>query len=141
MKPTQPTQPKRSTIPCYAADGTSLGHRTLDAAQRLVAGGHVRPAYGRKGHLRAIWLLKEDGGNPVQSHARTGTRYSYIETLDKGRCWQLRRLGRRDTATTDGVAANTRAPFLQVIRGCMSPLPDALATATMPIAKAATVTT
>jgi hypothetical protein len=45
----------RLTIPCYTADGTCLGHRTLAAAQRLVAGGYVRPAYGRKGHLRAIW--------------------------------------------------------------------------------------
>src|ERR1035441_6422465 len=72
MKPTNPTRPTRSTIPCYAADGTPLGYRPLDAAQRLVAGGYVRPAYGRKGHLRAIWLLRDDGTSPVQPRAHNG---------------------------------------------------------------------
>lgn len=67
MKPTNPTRPTRSTIPCYAADGTPLGYRSLDAAQHLVASGYVRPSWGRKGHLRAIWLLRDDGTNPVQS--------------------------------------------------------------------------
>jgi hypothetical protein len=35
-------------IPYYAPDGTSLGSRTLDAAKRLIAGGYVKPAWGRK---------------------------------------------------------------------------------------------
>jgi len=129
MKPTTPTP--RSTIPCYDADGTSLGYRLLADAQRLVASGHVRPAYGRKGHLRAIWLLQEDGGNPIQSHAHSGTRYSYIETLDTGRCWQLRRLDRRSTTTADGVPTNPRDPFFQVIRECLTaPSSGVLATTT-----------
>jgi hypothetical protein len=123
---------QRRMIPIYSPDGISLGFRTLDAAQRLVAGGHVRPAYGRKGHIKAIWLLKEDGGSPVQSHARAGTRYSYIEALDNGRCWQLRRLDRRISSAAGGTASDTaentaapvspREPFLQVIRECMSPV-------------------
>jgi hypothetical protein len=54
------------TIPFYAADGRSLGFRTLDAAQRLVAGGKVKASYGRKKKLRAIWLSKEDGSHPVE---------------------------------------------------------------------------
>ena len=57
-------------IPYYAADGTSLGFRSLEAAKRLIESGYVKPAYGRKGHLKAIWLLQEDGGNPVETHAR-----------------------------------------------------------------------
>jgi hypothetical protein len=118
-------------IPVYSPDGTSLGFRPLDAAERLVADGHVRPAYGRKGHLRAVWLLRDDGSSPVQSHARMGTRYSFIETLDNGRCWQLRRLGRRDTTTADGPPVSGRDPFLQVIRECMASSPDAAATATL----------
>jgi hypothetical protein len=122
MKPTRPT---RSMIPCYAADGTPLGYRPLDAAQRLASGGHVHPVYGRKKHLRAIWLLCADGTSPVQPHAPTGTRYSYIETLANGRCWQLRRLDRRDTTTPDSSPATGRDPFLQVIRDCMSSPPDA----------------
>lgn len=117
-------------IPVYTPDGTSLGRRTLDAAERLVAAGHVRPAYGRKGHLKAIWLLQEDGGNPVQPHAHTGTRYSFIETLDNGRCWQLRRLNRRVSTAGDGSPVSARDPFLRVIRDCMASSPDALATAT-----------
>jgi hypothetical protein len=103
--------------------------RTLSIAQRLVADGYVRPAYGRKGHLRAIWLLREDGSNPVTSHARSGTRYSFIESLDNGRCWQLRRLDRMDRIERrdqEGLATNPRDPFLQVVRDCMSPSPDAL---------------
>jgi hypothetical protein len=121
----KPTRPNRTTIPCYAPDGTSLGYRTLDAAQRLVSDGYVRPAYGRKGHLRAIWLLRDDGTSPVQSRAQQGTRYSYIESLATGRCWQLRRLYRRDTATPDGSLVTARDPFLQVIRGCITTSPEA----------------
>lgn len=115
MKQTRPT---RLMIPCYAADGTSLGYRTLDAALRLVAGGYVRPAYGRKGHLRAIWLLRDDGTSPVQPRVTNGTRYSYIEKLTTGQCWRLRRLERRDTTTTEGPPLTGRDPFLQVVRDC-----------------------
>jgi hypothetical protein len=98
----------------------------------LVAGGYVRPAYGRKGHLKAIWLLKEDGGNPVQARAHNGTRYSFIETLDNGRCWQLRRLERRDTTTPDGSPVTVRDAFLQVVRDCMASTPDTMAARALP---------
>jgi hypothetical protein len=130
MKPTNPT--RHSTIPCYAADGTSLGYRTITAAQRLVAGGHVRPAYGRKGHLRAIWLVRDDGTSPVQARAHNGTRYSYIESLATGRCWRLRRLDRRDATTADGSLVTARDPFLQVVRDCLTHSPDALAAGALP---------
>ena len=36
-------------IPYYAPDGTSLGFRSLAAAKRLIAGGFVKPPYGRMG--------------------------------------------------------------------------------------------
>jgi hypothetical protein len=50
MTAMKPTSAPRSTIPCYAADGTSLGQRPLDAAQRLVAGTEVntRPLEQRR---------------------------------------------------------------------------------------------
>jgi hypothetical protein len=102
-------------IPIYAADGTSLGFRSLDAAKRLIASGYVKPAYGRKGHLKAVWLLQEDGGNPVETHARGGTRYSFLENIETGRCWSLRRLDRRDE---DGVPVVTRGVFQQVVMEC-----------------------
>ena len=132
MTAMKPTSPPRSTIPCYSPDGTSLGPRPLDAAQRLVAGGYVRPAYGRKGHLRAIWLLRDDGSSPVQSHAHNGTRYSYIESLATGRCWRLRRLDRRDATSADGTPVTARDPFLRVVRDCMAASPDALAASVLP---------
>ena len=103
-------------IPYYASDGTSLGFRSLDAAKRLIAGGFVKPSYGRKGHLKAIWLRREDGSNPVETRAPGGTRYSFLESLDHGRCWKLRRLERRDE---DGVVFSTRGIFIQVLADCL----------------------
>jgi hypothetical protein len=103
---------KREQIPIYAAEGTPLGFRSLEAANRLVASGYVKPAYGRKGHLKAVWLLQEDGGNPVETRARNGTRYSFLENIETGRCWSLRRLDRRDE---DGTQLRIREMFQQVL--------------------------
>ena len=103
-------------IPYYAADGTSLGFRSLAAAKRLIAGGFVKPSYGRKGHLKAIWLLREDGSNPVEMSAPAGTRYSFLENLDHSRCWKLRRLERKDE---EGVDFSTRSIFTQVLADCL----------------------
>lgn len=75
-------------IPYYASDGKPLGYRPLETAQRLVANGFAKPSYGRKGHLKAIWLRREDGTSPVQPSIRAGTRYSFLETLEHGRCWE-----------------------------------------------------
>ena len=56
----------------------------------------MKPSYGRKGHLKAIWLRGEDGSNPVETRASGGTSYSFLENLDHGRCWKLRRLDGKD---------------------------------------------
>jgi hypothetical protein len=108
---------KNQLIPFYAADGAPLGFRTPEAARRLIAGGYVKPSYGRKGHLKAIWRCQADGGNPVQPNVRVGTRYSFIENLEHGRCWRLRKLDGRDE---DGVPVSTRCIFLQVVLDCMA---------------------
>lgn len=108
MKPVQ--------IPYYAPDGTSLGFRTLEVAKRLIEEGFAKPSYGRKGHLKAIWLQRDDGSNPVETHARAGTKYSFIEKLDSGRCWKLRRVDMRDE---DGQPFNTRHVFVQVVTDCL----------------------
>jgi hypothetical protein len=105
-------------IPIYSADGQSLGLRTLEAAEPLVSGGHVKPVYGRKGHLKAIFLPREDGGNPVETRAPTGTRYSFLQDLNGGRCWSLRRLDGRDE---DGNLVSMRGDFLRVLADCMVP--------------------
>ena len=106
----------RDLIPYYAPDGTSLGFRTLDAAERLVAGGHVKASYGRKKNLRAIWHCQDDGANPVETHPQAGTRYSFIERLEHGRCWSHRRLDRRDE---HGVPVSMRSAFLRVVVDCL----------------------
>jgi hypothetical protein len=103
-------------IPYYSSDGTSLGFRSEEAARRLIEGGYVKPSYGRKRHLRAIWLQPEDGSNPVPAHAPSGTRYSFPQNLDSGRrCWKHRRLDRRDE---NGTLVITRGVFLQVVTEC-----------------------
>jgi hypothetical protein len=108
-------------IPLYAPDGTSLGKREVAAAERLVERGFVKPSYGRKGHLKAIWLRREDGSNPVQVQAKAGTRYSFIERLEHGRCWTLRSLDYRDE---DGFPVATIGPFLQVVADCSVSAPS-----------------
>jgi hypothetical protein len=102
-------------IPYYTPDGRPLGFRSAAAAERLVAGGHVKPAYGRKGHLKAIWSLQEGGSNPVETHPPSGTRYSFIEKLERGRCYALRRLDLRDET---GKRVSMRPAFLQVVADC-----------------------
>ena len=108
---------KQEQIPIYSAAGVSLGFRTREAAERLVAGGHVKPAYGRKGHLRAVFLPREDGSDPVGTHPRDGTRYSFLSHLDTGhRCWKLRRLDGRDE---DGTPVDMRTAFFRVLGDCL----------------------
>jgi hypothetical protein len=104
-------------IPYYAPDGRSLGVRSVDAARRLIEGGFVKPSYGRKGHLKAIWLQREDGSSPVETHARAGTCYSFIETLEHGRCWKLRSLRLRDE---DGVEFTIKPAYFSVLSGCVA---------------------
>jgi hypothetical protein len=103
-------------IPYYAPDGRSLGFRSPDAAKRLIQGGYVKPSWGRKGHLRAIWLLSPDGSNPIQSCPPHGTKYSVVEKLEHGHCWKLRKLDGRDE---DGVKFSARNVFLQVVTDCL----------------------
>ena len=105
----------KNQIPFYGADGRKLGFRTLGTAERLVASGFVKASYGRKKVPRAIWLNEEDGGNPVETQAPTGTRYSFIESLEHGRCYALRRLDQRDEA---GRRVSMRPAFLQVVADC-----------------------
>jgi hypothetical protein len=106
-------------IPYYSPDGSSLGFRSLEIARRLVAGGHVKPAWGRKGHLKAIWLSEEDGGNPVEGQAPTGTRYIFYEKLPTGHhAYKHRRVDVRDET---GKRVSMRPAFLQVVADCTRP--------------------
>ena len=108
---------KTKNIPLYAADGRSLGFRNEEAARRLVAAGQLSPSYGRKGHLKAVWMRDPRGDCLVPTQIPAGARYSFREQLNNGRCWALRRLDRRDD---DGVMVNMRGVFLNVIAECMA---------------------
>lgn len=97
---------KNDRIPFYAADGSPLGYRTVEAAHRLLASGHVNGSYGRKGHLKAIFLQQPDGASPVEARPRIGTRYSFLERLESGRRkWRHKRL---DVKDEDGTVVSAR---------------------------------
>jgi len=99
------------SIPLYSADGTPWGFRSIEAARRLIANGVVSPAYGRKGHLKAIFSRKPDGSSAVESKVSTGTCYSFRERLESGPlAWKLKRLGKGE---------ELRPLFLQVVADCV----------------------
>ena len=106
-------------IPIYAADGIPRGYRSRDAAERLLQLGFVSPVFGRKGHLKAIFMRQEDGSNPVETAVRPGTRYSYQQHLANGfRCWKLKKVDMRDE---DGEPFGSRSVFLRVVQDCLVP--------------------
>jgi hypothetical protein len=99
-------------IPFYAADGTPMGYRSPESARRLLDLDLVSPAYGRKGHLKAIFAKCRDGSSSVEQTVRGGTRYSYRERLETGaRAWRLKRLGK---------GAELRPIFLAIVTDCMA---------------------
>ena len=97
-------------IPMYAADGRSLGFRSIESARRLVANGFVEAVYGRKGHLKAIQTKQSDGASAVTTQVKAGTQYSYRERSDTGTiAWRLKRLGK---------GSELRPIFLAVVTDC-----------------------
>jgi hypothetical protein len=98
-------------IPLYACDGTPWGFRSLEAAQRLIANGFVSPAYGRKGHLKAIFSKKADGSSAVEQTGPRGTQYSFQHRLESGRlAWKLKNLGKGE---------ELRPLFRRVVTDCL----------------------
>jgi hypothetical protein len=99
------------SIPLYAADGTPWGFRSIEAARRLIANGVVSPAYGRKGHLKAIFSKKADGSSAIERAMPGGTHYSFQTRLESGPLvWKLKRLGKGE---------ELRPLFQQVVTDCM----------------------
>ena len=99
-------------IPYYDAEGKPRGFRTLEAARRLLANEVVTACYGRKGHIKAIFMRKADGGNAVQAEIAGGTHYSFREHLESGHiAWSMKRLGKGD---------ELRPIFLAVVTDCMA---------------------
>ena len=104
------SQQVHQQIPFYAADGTPMGYRSPESARRLLDLDLVSAAYGRKGHLKAIFAKRRDGSSSVEQTVRGSTRYSYRERLASGaHAWKLKKLGKRD---------ELRPIFLAVVTGC-----------------------
>jgi hypothetical protein len=103
-----PRLPKEQ-YPLYSAEGRCFGFRSREAVQRLLSMQLVRPVYGRKGHLKAIYMPAADGSHPVvKPHG--GKRYSYQEHFECGSiAWALKRLGKGD---------ELRPLFVQVVADC-----------------------
>lgn len=98
-------------IPYYDTDGKPRGYRTREAAERLLANEVVTAVYGRKGHIKAIFLRQPDGSSAVQRGLPGGSRYSFREHLENGHLtWRLKKLGRGD---------ELRPIFLQVVTDCL----------------------
>lgn len=99
------------TIAYYDAEGRPRGFRTLEAARRLITNEIATACYGRKRHIKAIFMRKADGGNAVQAQAAPGTKYSFREHLDSGHvAWSMRRLGKGN---------ELRPIFLAVLTDCL----------------------
>ncbi|MCZ2150872.1 MAG: hypothetical protein LC126_24260 [Bryobacterales bacterium] len=104
--------------PIYSADGRPLGFRSRKATERLLAGGYVTPCYGRKGHLKAIFLRSEDGANPVDAYPKPGTKYSFEQSLSNGhRCWTLKRL---DLVDENGCSVSAAPIYRRLLLDCLT---------------------
>lgn len=104
-------------VPLYTADGRPLGFRSRVAAERWLAGGFVTPSFGRKGHLKAIHLRREDGLSPVEATPTIGTRYSFEQRLQSGRhCWKLKQL---DLIDENGVRISSEALYRAALLDCL----------------------
>lgn len=98
-------------IPMYAADGRSLGFRSVESARQLIGNGFVEAVHGRKGHLKAIQVKQPDGASAITTQMRTGTRYSFREQFNNGTvAWALKRLGKDD---------ELRPIFMTVVTDCL----------------------
>src|ERR1035437_3724615 len=90
----------RQDNPVLHGGWRSLGFRTLEAAERLVAGGCVKASYGRKKNLRAIWLCQEDDNQKRPATARGKARHVPVLVWSPGVRVESRRPKSRPVAST-----------------------------------------
>ena len=108
-----------TSIPVYQADGSLYASVSEQRLARLQSAGLVaRVVRHRKGHInRAILFLRPGESKPLSASATTGTRYSFKESLEHGRAWDLKHLGGdRDGKTY--APPQARLAFLQVVAEC-----------------------
>ena len=110
------------SIPIYRADGELCGAIGPAALQRMQAAGLIaRVIKSRKGEIkRAIMVPRRHGDKPLPLTAYMGTRYSFLDRMPVGQCWDLKRLGGARWGT-NYAPEEVRPIFLQVVRECLVP--------------------
>jgi len=101
-----------SQIPVYSAAGRRIDYASERELAQLEARGLLaRIVRRRDGSPARAYLRPRDGlESPGRLSAYMGQRYSYIQHLQCGQTWVLRRLGRGD---------ELRPIFLQVLTECL----------------------
>jgi hypothetical protein len=108
-----------TSIPVYNADGSLCACVSEQRLATLQSAGLVaRVVRHRKGHVnRAILFLRPGEPKPTSASSVMGTRYSFEESLEHGRAWELKHLdGSR--GGKNYAPAETRAAFRQVVNDC-----------------------
>lgn len=107
-----------AAIPVYEADGSLYACVSEQRLAILQSAGLVaRVVRHRKGHInRVILFLRTGEATPISASSVIGTRYSFKESLEHGRAWELKHLDGRDGKNY--APQETRAPFLQVVVDC-----------------------
>jgi hypothetical protein len=107
------------SIPVYQADGSLYAWASEQRFARLQSAGLVaRVVRQRNGRInRAILFLRPGEPKPMSASSVMGTIYSFKESLEHGRTWDLKHLGgNRDGKTY--APPEMRGVFLQVIADC-----------------------
>lgn len=86
---------------------------------RLQSAGLIaRVVRHRKGHINRAILFVRPGEVPVPRTAHLGTRYSFLDHLEHGLCWDWKRLGGARWGT-NYAPDELRPIFLQVVADCL----------------------
>lgn len=85
----------KSSIPVYNSDGSLFENVSPDGLMRLQRAGLIaRVVRHRKGHVnRAILFERPNAARPLPRSAYAGKKSSFETTSERGRSWELRRLG------------------------------------------------
>jgi len=107
-------------IPVYRPDGSLYQIASEAGLARLERAGLIaRVVRHRKGHVNRAILVLRPGEKPLPRTAYVGTRYSYLDHLEHGFCWDLKRLGGAPDGT-NYAPDQLRPVFMQVVSDCLA---------------------
>ena len=109
-------------IPVYHADGSLFAWASEQRFARLQSAGLVaRVVRQRKGHITRATLFTRPGEpKPLSARSVMGTTYSFKESLEHGRAWELKHLdGTRGGRTY--APPEMQPDFLRVLADCLVP--------------------